>query len=275
MEFSKRKLPKEAADSLRICPIDTVKPYALMLAPVYLFMKANEKFVSIKAPLDFFTPEEIDRLRSFECFYLPVSVDAALEFRQAARSVRALLTWKPVSKDIPLNPSPYEISDAVIRILGPLWWKDEQGWPVIEPFFVSVFTSELCDELPGELMKEARDLSVELFEKATLVAGWSVFLALHLGQCDLSYLSRLRRRVFEQTVQGQSGEKGEIGELIALVRSEVESKHAQAVSSSIFSNRNERGCQKLLGRFIRIKDQLMRSLEEPPSIYGQRGFIDA
>ena len=81
MEFSKRKLPKEAAHQLRVCPIPSVQPYALMLSPVYVFMKANEKFVSVKAPLDFFTQEELSKLRMYDTFYMPDFVDRTLPFR--------------------------------------------------------------------------------------------------------------------------------------------------------------------------------------------------
>jgi len=73
MDFRQRKLPKEAAINLRISPIASVKPYALMIAPVYVFMRVNEKFVSVKAPLDFFTPEELERLKSFESFFFQPS----------------------------------------------------------------------------------------------------------------------------------------------------------------------------------------------------------
>src|SRR5689334_8605019 len=98
MNFRPRKLPKEAAMNLRISPIVSVKPYSLMLAPVYVFMRLNEKFVSVKGPLDFFTPEELERLQPFESFFLPEFVDTALPFRQVARNVRALLSWQPTAQ---------------------------------------------------------------------------------------------------------------------------------------------------------------------------------
>src|SRR4051794_31443428 len=98
MNFSHRKLPPAAAEKLRICPIRTIEPFALMLAPVYVFMRRNEKFVSVKAPLDFFTPEELEKLRPFQSFFMTEFVDTALPFRQAARRVRAVLSWDPGSQ---------------------------------------------------------------------------------------------------------------------------------------------------------------------------------
>ena len=154
MYFRPTKLPREAAINLRISPIASVKPYSLMLAPVYVFMRLNEKFVSVKGPLDFFTPEELERLKPFESFFLPEFVDAALPFRQIARNVRRLVGWEPEYKgEEQLPPAPYEVSDAVLRMIGPLW----APGLVIEPFFAAVFANELCELLPPEKLRAARD----------------------------------------------------------------------------------------------------------------------
>ena len=61
MDFRSKKLPPEAADQLRACPVESVKPYVAMPAPVYIYLRANAKFVSVKGPLDFFTPDELAR----------------------------------------------------------------------------------------------------------------------------------------------------------------------------------------------------------------------
>src|SRR5687767_11667820 len=95
MEFTHRKLPAEAYKELRICKVATMAPFALMLAPVYVFMKLNKKFVSVKAPLDFFTPEELERLAPSVILFVPKFVDAVLPFRDAAHQVRALISLKP------------------------------------------------------------------------------------------------------------------------------------------------------------------------------------
>jgi hypothetical protein len=197
MDFTARKLPREAAPNLRRCPIDSIVPYALMLAPMYVYMPRNEKFVSVKAPLDFFTPEELAKLRSFESFFATEFVDQALPYRDAARVVKRLLTWNPEAlpaseRASALPPAPYELSDATIRALGPLW--GAQG--VIDPFFVAVFANELCPLLPTEELTAARDQSVPRFECALYRASWVVFTALHLGQCDLDYLFEARNHAF-------------------------------------------------------------------------------
>src|SRR3990167_7937356 len=95
MQFTQRKLPPEAVYTLRVSPIDSVEPYALTLAPMNVFLKRNEKFVSVKAPLDFFVPEELEKLRPLGNFFIPDFVDKVVPFRKAARSVAALLKWEP------------------------------------------------------------------------------------------------------------------------------------------------------------------------------------
>ncbi len=270
MEFSQRKLPKEAAPNLRLCPIHTVQPFALMLAPVYVYMKINEKFVAVKAPLDFFTPEELERLKPFESVFLPEFVDSALPFKKAARQVLALLSWKP---EIP--PAPYELSDAVLRILGPLWG----GAVAIEPFFAAVFANELCHLLPGESLRQARDRDVLVYERAIFRSSWAVFLALHLGFCELEFLNRLRLRIFDDTIQNRSSaaQWSEVDELVAIACDSLDglqAVNAKQLTGAFFSTRGERVCQKITSRLERVKASLAPKDAPVPTIYGERGFVD-
>jgi hypothetical protein len=273
MDFTRRKLPKEAATQLRKNPIASVKPYALMLAPVYVFMRINEKFVSVKAPLDFFTPQEIDRLKSFESFFLPEFVDIALPFREVARSVRGLITWAPQIKgEDQLPPAPYEISDSVLRLIGPLWGPGA----VIEPFFAAVFVNELCDLLPEDRLREARDRNVATFELAVLRSSWAVFLALHLGYCDFEFLNALRLRVFDTTSAGATlpsvGRGSEVDELLEIVGQSLTESALAPVRGDIFSATATRASQKMVSRLERIRAKLIRADEPAATIYGAAGF---
>jgi hypothetical protein len=276
MDFRLRKLPKEAAINLRICPIASVKPYALMLAPVYVYMKANEKFVSVKAPLDFFTPADLDRLKTFESFFMPDFVDSALPFRQTARSVRSLISWVPVADGkSQLPPAPYEISDATLRLIGPLW----AAGAVIEPFFVAVFVNELCDLLPEELLHIARDRDVDEYERAILRSSWAVFLALHLGYCDLTFLNTIRLRVFKSSITGvmkaTAGHLSEVDELVAFAWDTLGDNAAALVPGDIFAESPSRAAMKLTARLQRIRTESMIREQDPvPTIYGERGFAD-
>lgn len=276
MDFRPRKLPKEAAINLRISPIASVKPYAMMIAPVYVFMRVNEKFVSIKGPLDFFTPEDLERLKSFESFFLPEFVDAALPFRQVARNVKRLLGWEPKRDgEAELPPAPYEVSDAVLRMIGPLWG----AGLVIEPFFAAVFSNELCELLPPEKLRLARDQDVVAYERAVLRSGWAVFLALHLGYCDLPFINQLQQRVFDASFIGVGipsiGRAADVDELLELVWASMGPDAATAVKGEVFTQHPGRAAQKVARRLARIQDEAMILETQPvPTIYGERGFAD-
>lgn len=274
MEFSKRKLPKEAAENLRTCPIDTIEPFALMLAPVYAFMKMNEKFVAVKAPLDFFTREELEKLRTFESLHIPPFIESVLPFRSAARAVQALLSWNPEG----LPPPNYELSDAVLRIIAPLWGPKT----AIEPFFVSVFVNELCELLPPEALLSTRERSIDAYEAAVFGSSWAVFLALHLGFSDLPFLNQLRRRAFEAIGRGTALSALEaynpLIEVLAAARETVPDHQTRIIDSKLFLARADRVSRKLKSRFKRMGEILAAREEGPPllvaTIYGERGFVD-
>jgi hypothetical protein len=271
MDFTRKKLPREAAEKMRICPVDTVKPFVFMPAPVYVYMKLNEKFVSVKAPLDFFTPEELVRLRPFEAFFLPDFIDSVAPFRSYGRAIRGLLAWQPASV-VALSPTPFEISDTVIRMIGPLWGKDV----AIEPFFVAVFVAELCDPMPSETLLDARDRDVEVFENAIVISSWAVFIALHLGHCNLGYLNRLRLAVFEEVVRGKSpGFARQCGmeDILAVAGDSFRHKSGIVRGESHFQG-SDHVSQKMASRLARVKREFAETNADQPTIYGQKGFID-
>jgi hypothetical protein len=274
MDFSQRKLPSEAAASLRICPVNTVKPFALMLAPVYVFMRMNAKFVSVKGPLDFFSAEELERLKTFEVFYFPEFIDLILPFRQVARRVKTLLRWDPTASGAPLPPAPYEMSDGVLRIVGPLW----SPLKALESFFVSAFSDELCEVLPGDELQAARDLDLVQFERAVFISGWMVFLFLQLGVLDLDYLSALRIETFRQSL-GTSEKKFEIGsdeeELFSILCGFfTDERIDRALGLDYFQNREERIARKIASRMNRVGEQLIDPLAPQVSTRGEKGFMN-
>lgn len=283
MYFSHKKLPPEAAQNLRNCPINTVAPFSLMIAPVYVFMRRNKKFVAIKAPLDFFTPMELKRLGALESFFLPEFVDAAVFYRDTARQLRALIQWKPgekkagtdlVLRELKLPPAPFEISDAVLRLLAPLWGFRQ----AIEPFFLAVFANEICEGFSEETLKKCRDKGVDLFELALFRSGWAVFLALHLGFCNWNYLNWLRNKVFFSTLSGtvdcEASPEEEV-ELLQFVWSTLCDLKVQLLGRQLFESTSGRLCEKLMSRLNRIqKDCSVFNRNFSPTIYGSGGFID-
>ncbi len=275
MNFSQRKLPIEAASTLRRCPIHLVEPFVPMLAPVYVFLKRNQKFVSLKAPLDFFTPEELDRFKTYEALFFPEFVERTRPFREAARRVRSLLLWEPPAEAGALPPTPYEISDACLRLTGPLWGAEA----VIELFFVTVFVSELCEQLPSELLCAARDQDFEKYECAIFRSSWAVFMGLHLGQTDLGHLNRLRKRVFAESMglpqELEPGFHPEIDELTGLVGALIIDSRISAFRADDLQDRGERVAHKLLSRLTRVKSEMIDANTPAASIYGPGGFADA
>ncbi|MGK5086169.1 hypothetical protein WDW86_01310 [Bdellovibrionota bacterium FG-2] len=278
MDFSRRKLPKDALEDMRLCPMKSVKPYALMLAPVYVFLPKNEKFISVKAPLDFFTPEELQRLASYRTFYLPEFVDSALSYRKAGRSIRGLLSWEseaPLGENcqVALPPPPYQLNDSILRMMGPLWG----AGAAIEPFFIAVLVNELCGLLSPEVLLKCRDHSISDFEYAVLLSSWSVFLALHLGFSDLDFLRALRERVFKEVSEERSPTTvtNEVDQLVLLARASLPNEKVRTLQGNWFAGRPENVARRILGRIKRLQDQLIPSAATVASVFGERGFIDA
>lgn len=296
MDFSKRKLPLKAASQLLRSPIESVSAYALMLAPVYLFLKKNEKFISVKSPLDFFSPDELDRYKkSHDYFYIPQFIQSIVPLQEIARRLRLLLGWKPRSKSKeqaqPVPPTPYEISDSVLRLIGPLW--SETG--AIEPFFVAAFVNDLCDLLPSEILYLARDESVKKYEFSILKTDWTVFLALHLGYNDIDFLNRLRLYGFIRSMRWQEGrflknlenqqnvktyqkilgqmKTPELVELFQMTDATFYDPKLRELRHAFFDQRYERICQKMQSRLMRVGSEMQALINPAPSIYGERGFI--
>lgn len=272
MEFARRKLPREEATQLKSFPISDVEPYRLMLAPVYVFMRRNEKFVSVKAPLDFFTSEELERMKSFELFYHPPFADSLVAFTRTGRRIRAVLSQQD-------PPPPYEVSDQVIRALGPLWGV-EADQLTLEPFFAVAVVLELCDPLPKELLLQARERDVELFERGVFLSGLSVFAALHLGYCDLVYLNRLFEGAFRATLNAPIGSEhplaagSEGARILQLARSLYGEAGAKDLREGMLRSRPDSFAQKFLARLQRVKDKLVDRTAPVVSIFGSKGFAD-
>lgn len=287
MDFVHRKLPQSAALNLRMCPISTVVPYALLFSPVYIYLRRNLKYVSIKAPLDFFEPHELERWKVLDVFYLPKFVDRTAPFRAAARAVYGLMQWEPrIVRDlrasdargypkVALPASPYELSDAIIRTIGPLWGFGK----IIEPFFISVFANELCEILPAEDLKLVRNLDYSLYELAIFRASYAVFLGLHLGYSELGFLNRLRHRVFLKTIRstketGEGGAHPETRELIGLVEELISDPNQKVIEGGLFDDRPGTVAKKISDRLKRVASQFIRQNQPVATIHGPGGIFD-
>lgn len=286
MKFSRKKLPKDAIATLRRVRVDVCEPHAILLAPVYVYLRNNQKFVAVKAPLQFFAPGELEKLQPYESFYVPEFIDMIAPFQKAGESVRALLEMNQKSvvrsnqgaASVVLPLSPHEINDAVLQVLGPLW----SGGVRVEPFFLCFFADEVCRPIPSNVMVASVEVDVESFELALLRSSAAVFLALHLGYCDLGLLNRLRGTVFEDTWNGKGpaqgfGELAQLSRLLAELLPSSETREIQLdrireiAKGTSLANRCSR---KLISRLDRIEINFHRSLENVASIFGDKGFCD-
>ncbi|MBC7690823.1 MAG: hypothetical protein H7222_03575 [Methylotenera sp.] len=262
-------------------PVDEVKAYVLMPVPVYMFMKHNQKFVAVKEPLDFFVPEELEKLRPVESLFFSDFLDVIEPFEQSARRIRMLLATPPAANphnEVKLTPAAFEISDAVLQVLGSLWASTPASAEAafIETFFPAIFANQLCENLKPELLLRAREKSVLDFELALLRSSWAVFLALHLGYCDLEFLNVLRIELFERSlseVQGGEGFSIEIDELTALVFASIQGSEVRNLSSRWFEDRDGRVARKISSRLKRVQNELLNRSLTQASVFGEKGIL--
>jgi hypothetical protein len=246
MDFKDRTIDIEDIESLYQCRIETVSPYVLMIAPVFVLMKRNAKLVCVKAPLDFFVPEELDALRKHEVVYLPVAVKDVSRFQTAARLQRAYFSITESG----LQRAPFEISNEVLKTVFPLWGREVR----VEPLFAAIFTDEFCGGLKPDELLVGRDSAVLLHEHGILLSGTLVFVLTQLGWCDLSKLKKLRQEVYSRTIQGEkwnsvsSDWEALARDLNALIKSEC------SLSPLTLKNINADWSRKLLGRLKRVAE---------------------
>ncbi len=264
MLFEDKKLHLESIEELIQCPISSVEPYSLMLSPVYVLMKLNKKLVSVKAPLDFFTEDELKRLSVNEVFYLPRFANSSVRFQTAARLVQNVLTIRQKR----FNAAPFEISKEVFAALSPLWGKQFK----VEPFFMSVFTEELCEPLDPKRMLWARENVVVKHDQGLLLSGALVFIALHLGWYDLDELNHVRSEIYERTIRDESWDYpgSQLG-LIAAELNEFFEIH-QSIDLETLRLFESDWAQKLHSRLQRLLSLNTNQMYDSVSIFGDEGF---
>jgi hypothetical protein len=270
-DFKQTKLTPEEAANFRFCAVATVAPNTLLLMPAYVYMKLNQKFVMIKQAMDIFSEEDLEHLKTFGVFYFPEEIDQALRFREVASEVRRLLDWQPerdqsdggrIRRELRtyVTPASFEVADTVLRLVAPLW----EGGVKIDPYFVAVFTNELCDSLDPALLKKSRNQNIALYEKAIVASSWAVFLALHLGYLDTQFLNRLRLSSFEEIMSVRPVVRAsiEVSELVASAYRSLGAALGTAfsavpgttVSSSIITQGQGRTAERLNSRFKRMEE---------------------
>ena len=278
MLFSKRKLDQGDASSVRQIDPSTLKPGVPLVAPVYFYLKQNQKFVAIKRPLDLFGVDELEKFKQKGPLFHSDFIDQVEPFLRLGKKIKRRLiqldedqsrlseklnSKEPfVTDDLP--ESSVEISDWLIQEMGSLWSSELK----IEPFFFYAFVKELCDPLSTEALLSVRDEDIEIYERGLLRSSCLVFLSLHLGESRLEVLNQIRKNAFEQV----TFEEPLHFELNRLVEKKLNTSLISNFDGLSLETGKERISKMLASRLERIKKQFAGSLPFTPSIFGEKGF---
>ena len=237
-------LPLDELNNLSHHFVSMVEPYSLMIAPVYIAMPLNKKLVSVKAPFDFFTKEELVQFEKYQKFYMPKYSQQADPLRVAGKLVKSIL-GKLKERD--LVPAPFEISKEIFKICSPLWGQSIQ----IEIRFLSAFSDELCAKLDTELLKIARETDLALHEEGIQVSGMLAFLMVQLGFFELNQISKWRTCAYQCITQGSAPINPQFKYLLKDLRSIFEMD--RVINEKSLSALRGEWAQKLLARLHMAK----------------------
>lgn len=273
MRFGRTKVGAEKLKQFRKVSSSAFEPFTILLTPIYVHLPKNKKLLAVKAPLGVFFPDDLKKLSQFKDFYLPQFVDVLLPFQNAGNSIRSVFSLVPKVKIksskgpevLELTPTPAEIDDAVLRILGPLWGKDK----FVEPYFLNVFASSLCDPLSPKTLESAASKNLEDLEIGLLHAGLYIFFALHLGCHGVKELSNARQLILD----GGSHPLLD-SSLLNLVRTLIPNTETKRIPISSLESFKSKTAKKLLGRLKRVQDELLKNAKGSATIFGPKGLAD-
>jgi hypothetical protein len=278
MKFDRTKLPKEAIKELREVPFEQLKAKMIMGGPVYVLLSRNEKFVAVKAPLHFFTPGDIEKLKGYESVYIPRAIDGILPFQRAGEAIRKVVSGFEIHSlqtsqsvtDVLVPNSTADRADAQLRILANLWGKQLR----IEPFFLVFLAIEFYEEGVAALPELGSDQDVERTDLALLRASTALFLALHLGGMTLPNLVRLYRGVFEATLANRKWPQAwsELDQIAIITERLIPHLDVKEISCEQIAQYRERAAVKISGRLARVSKELTTAVSPVSSLYSKGGF---
>ncbi len=288
MDFKDKNIPYEIGKKLKRVSFKTVQPYSINFVPAYVLIKKKKELIAVKGVLDFFSPEDLERLRGYDFLYLSRFISSIEFAKDAAVSLQSLLSQQEIGRDlakvpifrgVTLGMSPFEQSDSVLQILSRFWCQDQNLAIGLELYFVSVLVYELCGKIPVDLLCQAKVRGSKRLERSIGLSGLVVFLALHLGYFNLDFIKRLRDFVFMVATEDsydlrfKSNFPAEIEELIELVLSRFEGKGDETVLAVGVANSSSRVTKKIQERLLRIRSLVRDRKSSTPSIFGELGFI--
>ena len=152
--------------------------------------------------------------------------------------------------------------------MAPLWGKNLK----LEPFFMSIFTDELCGPLSPHSLIEAREKAVVAHDHGLLLSGAFIFIALQLGRHDYASLGKVRQDIYTRTVQGeewknfQTEDDSIIGSLNQMITD------FKVVGLEALHKSQLEWAAKLSARLQVFEQRKILAKTESPSIYGPEGF---
>lgn len=258
-ERKSRKLTLDAASQLRAVSLGEITPYALLWTPVYLLLKRNGKFVQLKRAFDFFSTADLEKLRTAggDTVFLPLDPFPWDSYKAAGMRTRSFLDTAQSRRfqqneegpKAELEPSSYELSSMLIRMLPTVWGSTAK----LQHEAVAAWTDGFCDEVPHEILEQARaERGTDFLRECVAVSAWVVFLSAHLGKTDPDFLDALRNSVFAGIRTGL----GESDELVSFARKWVTESPDSLSLLQLMDDWSDRAGQKLSFRLERVLEQL-------------------
>lgn len=273
MRFNLKKQPANLASQFRAVQISDLEAHKLLPATVYLYLEANEKFLALKEPFDFFTEAELEKFSKRGTFHVPEHFDLAIPFREAGQSVRSMFEWSG-GEGNELEPSSYEMSDAIIRQMANLWapldptQKNNAG---IESYFIAIFVHEIVDPLPSNWLDESRAKDLDGYLVSVLRAALSVFVALHLGFSDRKRLCDLYAWVFVESsgivVSEDFNVTPQMKEIYSWTKEFIRSPGVEFLETDSITGKKGRVIEQLSSRLKRICSELISDQSRLRSIH--------
>jgi hypothetical protein len=191
-----RKFTADEIKTFEFIPISKMRSGVPLPAPVFVYLKRNQRLIPIKPRYQVFSNSELKKLADYENFYFLESLkDIRLVSLRAVRLRQWLKKAYESAKPIPS----YIISDEVIRKTAPLWKWAGDGITLKMPLLVTFCCELLGQQLPEKAIQlEDRDLY--RFERFIARSSVAVLIGMALGYTELGQLCRIRDAFFGNRV---------------------------------------------------------------------------
>lgn len=227
MNFDRRKLPSEAKDQLTSVPAGVFRPNQFLGVPVYIHMELNQKFVSVKGPLGFFSAADLEKFSKKGDLFVHSFARRIETAQSVGDSIKKMLQLKliqPVHTNqgevkVQQPPHSLQLHETSLRLLAQVWGREL--W--VEPYFLAILALEICGPVPEEQLKIWSSESVDRLELALVRACTAVFFGLHLGWVDPVWLGSFRQRFLASHFGGPWPTFGDQAQLKTMIEKMVPS----------------------------------------------------